>query len=189
MDAATGKPWDEDPGWNFGWRSLVLLIPVVQLLYTRRTRGELLVNLRNAYLSFVGSLFVYGLILPSVVPFRGDKATLGWVIALVALAAAASVFPRLVERPLSCDDLAGGYRTRMFLRIAFANSIALFGFVFAFTSMSNWLYYVGVLLAVPGFVRAAPTRQALIREQDELAARGCNHSLVAALRTSPPKAR
>jgi hypothetical protein len=75
----------------------------------------------------------------------------------------------------------------MFLRIAFAQSIALFGFVFAFTSMSNWLYYFAVVLSLPSLLRAAPTRAALIREQDELTAQGCSHSLIAALRTTLPK--
>jgi hypothetical protein len=124
-----------------------------------------------------------------VVPFRGDQATLPWAIALVVLAVATFTFPRVVERPMPCDALAGYFRTRFFLRIAFANTTALFGFVFAFTAVSNWLYYFGVLLSIPGLVRAAPTKAALVREQDELTARGCNQSLVAALRTTPPKPR
>jgi hypothetical protein len=187
MDADSAEQWDDDPGWRGGWHSLVILIPYVSRFYLRRAGGDPLVNLRSVYLSFVASLVFSGLVLPFVVPFRGDKATLGWLIALVALAVVDSVVPRLVERPLACDTLAGGFRTRMFLRVAFAQSIALFGFVFAFTSMSNWLYYFAVLLSIPGLLRAAPTKAALIREQDELTARGCNRSLVAALRTGPPR--
>ena len=187
MDGEQSEQWGEDPGWRIGWRSLAFLIPYVHFIYMRRTRGDSLVNLRSLYLSFLGSLVLYGLLLPSLVPFRGDRATLLWAIALIVLAIVAFAFPRVVERPMPCDALAGYFRTRFFLRIAFANMTALFGFVFAFTSMSNWLYYFGVLLSIPGLVRAAPTRGALIREQDELTARGCNHSLIAALRTAPPK--
>ena len=77
----------------------------------------------------------------------------------------------------------------MFLRLAFANSIARFGFIFAFITMSGWLYYFGLALALPGHLRAAPTRTALIREQDELTARGCNGSLLEALRRSPPSVK
>ncbi|SRR5258708_36268299 len=187
MPGEQSEQWDEDPGWRIGVRSLVLMIPYVHFIYMRRTSGDTLVNLRSLYLSFLGSLVLYGLVLPFVVPFRGDRATLPWAIALIVLAIATFAFPRVVERPMPCDSLAGYFRTRFFLRIAFANTTALFGFVFAFTTMSNWMYYLGVLLSIPGFVRAAPTRTALIREQDELTARGCNHSLIAALRSTPPR--
>jgi hypothetical protein len=74
-------------------------------------------------------------------------------------------------------------------RIAFANTTALLGLVAAYASVNGWLYYFGLLRSIPEDVRAAPTRRALIREQNELTARGCDHSLVAALRSTPPKPR
>ncbi|MDQ1509645.1 MAG: hypothetical protein QOG50_1489 [Actinomycetota bacterium] len=187
MNADIGDEWGEDPGWRLRSSSLMLLIPYVARFYLRRAGGDPLVNLRSVYLSFPGGLLFLGLVIPFVVAFRGDRATLPWALALVAIAVVDSVLPRMFERPMPCDSLAGYFRTRMFLRLAFANSIALFGFVFAFTAMSGWLYYFGLALSVPGLVRAAPTRAALIREQDELTARGCNRSLVSALRSTPPK--
>jgi len=187
MDAETNEEWGEDPGWRLRWSSVVVLIPFVSRFYLRRAGGDPLVNLRSVYLSFPGSLTFFALVIPFVVPFHADRTTFAWALALVAIAAVDSLLPRLIERPMPCDSLAGYFRTRMFLRIAFANSIALFGFVFAFTALSGWLYYFGLALSVPGLVRAAPTKAALIREQDELTARGCDHSLVAALRSTPPK--
>src|SRR3954465_12518740 len=133
MDGDHGEQWDEDPGWRVGWRSLVFMIPYVPFIYMGRTRGGSLVNLRSLYLAFLGSLVLYGFVLPFVVPFRGDRATLPWAIALIVVAIATFAFPRVVERPMPCDALAGYFRTRFFLRIAFANTTALFGFVFAFT--------------------------------------------------------
>jgi len=189
MDAETNEEWGEDPGWRLRWSSVVVLIPFTSRFYLRRAGSDPLVNLRSVYLSFPGSLILFGLVIPFVVPFRGDLATLPWALALVAIAVVESVLPRIFERPMPCDSLAGYFRTRMFLRLAFANSIALFGFVFAFTAMSGWLYYLGLALSIPGHVRAAPTKAALIREQDDLTARGCNKSLVAALRATPPKAK
>ena len=186
MDAETGEEWGEDPGWHLGWHSLLLLVPIVWMRYARRAGGDSLVNMRSVYLSFPGSLILFGVVIPFVVPFASDGA-LPWALALAAIALVDSVLPRMFERPILCDSLAEHFRTRMFLRIAFANTTALVGFVFAFSANSGWLYYFGLLLSIPGLVRAAPTRGALIREQDELTARGCNKSLVAALRTTPPK--
>ncbi len=187
MDGDTGEQWGEDPGWRLNWR---MLLPVqLQLRYFSRSGADPLIALRAVYLTFPMYLILFGLVIPFVVPFRGDRETLPWALALAAIAIIDSVLPRMFERPIPCDSLAGYFRTRMFLRLAFANSIALFGFIFAFTTMSGWLYYFGLALAVPGLLRAAPTRTALIREQDELTARGCDRSLLEALRRSPPSVK
>ena len=92
---------------------------------------------------------------------------------------------------LPCESdaaLAATYRTRFFLRIAFADTIVLVGFVGAFMRHRQ----LGLLRRpwswrFPRLLRAAPTRSALVQDQDELTARGCNLSLVAALRRTPPK--
>lgn len=187
MDADHSEQWDEDPGWRVGWHSLTLFVPYLWMRDLRRRDGDPLVNLRSVYLSFPLSLIGFCVVLLFVLPFRGDQATLPWALAIAGIAAIESVLPRIIERPMPCDSLAGYFRTRMFLRIACANTTALVGFVFAFATNSSWLYYFGLLLSIPGLVRAAPTKAALVRDQDELTARGCNKSLVAALRTTPPK--
>jgi F0F1-type ATP synthase membrane subunit c/vacuolar-type H+-ATPase subunit K len=187
MDAGTSENWEDDPGWHLGWHLLLLLVPYAWTQYLRRSRGDLLANLRSVYLSFPSSMILFGVVIPFVLPFHGDQQTLPWAMALVAIGVVTTLLMRVLERPLPCDSLAGGFRTRMFLRIAFAETTALFGFVFAFIVLSGWLYYFAVLLSVPGLIRAAPTRGALIREQQELTARGCGRSLVAALRTTRPE--
>ena len=91
----------------------------------------------------------------------------------------------MFERPLDCSSdsaLVQAYRTRLFLRIAFAESIALFAFVFCFVNGPKWIYYLGAGITSVRMAMYAPTRQALERDQEELAARGCDRSLVAALR-------
>ena len=92
------------------------------------------------------------------------------------------------EKPLDCASdtaLAGAYRTRFFLRIALAESVGLFGFTFAFIGGGKWLYYAGAAFTLFRFwTHAAPTRSALVRDQEDLNASGCGRSLVAALRGS-----
>src|SRR4029079_9579239 len=99
------------------------------------------------------------------------------------------VEPRL-EPGLACAchrRLAAGCRSRVFLRRAFANSGALCGVTAAFITNSSFVYFVGLLVSIPALLRAAPTRAALAREQPELTARGCQRSLVAALRHPRPE--
>ena len=102
----------------------------------------------------------------------------------MGLGVAAGILGRLVERPLVCTDdvsLAGSYRTRFFLRIAFAETAALFGFVGFFIASVWWVYPAGAGIAFIGFARAAPTRTRLRRDQERLSEQGCFRSLVAAL--------
>jgi F0F1-type ATP synthase membrane subunit c/vacuolar-type H+-ATPase subunit K len=180
--------WSEDPGWRLNWRLFLLAIPQLQMRYLRRAGGDALVMLRSLYLSFLTSLVLYGVVLAFILPFRGTDAARTWLIVIGVLAIFNALLVPRFERPLSCDSdvtLVEGYRTRFFLRIAFAESIALFGFVAAFTTNSSWVYFAAVFLSVPGFLRAAPTRAALNRDQDELTARGCGRSLVSAFRQRP----
>jgi hypothetical protein len=188
MDTDGDMEPTEDPGWRLRWSSLIVLIPYLTRFYLRRAHGDPLVNLRSVYMSFLGSLFTFGVVIPFVLPFAGDRAAALWAIGIGIMALALFVVTRRFERPLSCESetkLAGGFRARMFLRVAFGETTALWGFVAAFLSKSGWVYYFGALCSLPALLRAAPTKAALIREQDELAARGCNRSLVAALRSTP----
>ena len=95
---------------------------------------------------------------------------------------------RVVEKPLDCSDdrrLAESYRTRFFLRIAFAESAALFGFVGFFTASEWWVYPGGVAIAFAWFARAAPTRTRLQQDQEHLSEQGCFRALVPALTRLP----
>jgi hypothetical protein len=93
-----------------------------------------------------------------------------------------------VERPLVCTDdvaLAGSYRTRFFVRVAFAETAALFGFVGFFIASVWWVYPAGAAITLIGFARAAPTRAKLRRDQERLNEQSCFRSLVTAL-CGPP---
>lgn len=189
MDGDSGEQWDEDPGWHLSWRTIAVLIPYSHVFYVRRARDDPLVNLRKVWLSFPGSLVMFGLVLPFVLPLRGDSTAVLWVLGIGVLTLAYFAVTVRIERPLQCDSdskLATTYRARMFLRVAYAESTALFGFVAAFLTSSSWVYYVCVLFSLPGLLRAAPTKAALLRDQDELTGRGCDHSLIEALRRTPP---
>jgi len=90
-----------------------------------------------------------------------------------------------VERPLICGDdqsLAASYRTRFFLRIAFAGVAALLGFVGFFLTYAWWTYPIGVVITAVGFHRAAPTAVHLAADQDQFSAHGCGRSLLRSLR-------
>jgi hypothetical protein len=192
VDGDTGERWDEDPGWQLRWRTMGVLIPYSHLLYRRRARGDPLVNLRYVWLSFPGSLVTFGLVIPFVLPLHGDSTAVLWVVGIGVLTLVYFAVTPRIGRPLPCDSdhkLATAYRARMFMRIAYAESTALFGFVAAFLTSSGWAYYVCVLFSLPGLMRAAPTNAALIREQDELTARGCDRSLVAAIRRTPTSSK
>jgi len=58
----------------------------------------------------------------------------------------------------------------MFLRIALAMSPARFGYTAAFIVNASWIFYASALASVPALLRAAPTKRALERDQEELTA-------------------
>lgn len=94
---------------------------------------------------------------------------------------------RLIERPLDCSDetaLVSSYRTRLFLRLAFANAAALLGFVGFFLSGEAWMYPLGASFTAVGYVRLAPSRRNLERDQEELNQQGCLLSLTDLLLTT-----
>ena len=161
------------------------MVPLVQLLYLRQRDGDALSIIRSFYASFPISLVLIGSVVLQTLPFADSRAAALWALGLGLMAIASHYLEPRIERPLRCAsdiDLAGDFRARAFLRIAFANSIALFGFCAAFLTNSSWVFLAGLLFSIPGLVRAAPTRAALAREQAQLTADGCHRSLVAALR-------
>ncbi|WP_052664561.1 hypothetical protein [Nitriliruptor alkaliphilus] len=92
------------------------------------------------------------------------------------------------RRPLACGEpgaLAAQYRVTFFIGVAFAEMAALLGFVAAFTISAAWPYYVGLVTSAIAFSLFIPTRSRLAAVDRELQARGCPHSLRAALYASP----
>jgi hypothetical protein len=146
--------------------------------------------LRQVFVTFCLALVMFGVVLVFLWPSQSQQPDApGFAGFLLALGVVAGIVGRLVEKPLVCTNdasLAGSYRTRFFLRIAFAESAALFGFVGFFTASVWWVYPAGAAIAFAGFARAAPTRAALQRDQDRLNERACFRSLVTALAGGPP---
>ena len=186
MNGDNDEQWGDDPGWR---PSLRVLFPYA-VFFMRRRRQDPITTLRILYITFVMALALYGFVLTFTAPFRSEHDGLGWAIGIGALALINLVMVGRVERPWSCDSdeaLAASYRTRLFVRLAFAESTALLGFVAAFMIDGNWIYFFGVLCSLPAFIRLAPTKAAFIRDQDDLTNRGCAHSLIEAIRSTPPK--
>jgi hypothetical protein len=176
--------WAEDPGWRLDWRAMV---PYLQLhpMMRMRTRGERLTILRSIFVSFLVSLGFFGLLVLQTLPFGGSTQAI-WAVGLFAIAVACRIVQRaLARRVPRCEsdrELSDWYGSQAFGRIAAANSTPLFAFCAALLTNAGWLFFAGAFFAIPLFIRAAPTREALAREQQRLDASGCNRSLVAALR-------
>jgi F0F1-type ATP synthase membrane subunit c/vacuolar-type H+-ATPase subunit K len=173
---------DDDPGWPPGLFILIGLIPGgIQWYLRRRGKSDGLIMLRQVFLSFSLALVSFGVVLAFLK--MPDTAVLPWLPLLMVLAIASLVVARVAEKPLDCAALSGSYRTRFFLRLALAESVALFGFVFAFIGGGKWIYYAGAAFTLARFwTYVAPTRAALTRDQHQLNASGCGQSLIAALR-------
>lgn len=153
--------------------------------------GSTLLVLRALFTSYVVALVVFGVVLAVIAGGMepGGTSTPAVTAGITAIGALSIVLPRLVERPLDCSSegaLLGGYRTRFFLRLAFADAAALVGFVGAILTGEAWLYLVGVPFAAVGFVRLAPTTRNIDRDQDVLNQQGCGLSLVHLLVTTRP---
>jgi hypothetical protein len=73
--------------------------------------------------------------------------------------------------------LAQSYRARFFLRLVLAEAPALLGFLRSFVAGTPLVYAMAVPFLIIGFVRAAPTRASIQRDQDALAAAGAPASL------------
>jgi len=184
---------DDDPGWPISKFRVLGLIPGVSLFVRRRSDSSAngLVALRQVFMSFCVALLMFGVVLAVLWPEQSKNSPVpGVAIGLVLAGLIAGLAVRFIERPLDCTDdrrLAAAYRVRFFLRIALAESAALFGFVGFFLASEWWVYPVGMAVASVGFARAAPTRGRLRRDQERLNEQGCFRSLVTALMSVPPE--
>ncbi|MGV3759887.1 MAG: hypothetical protein ACO1PW_10160 [Actinomycetota bacterium] len=181
---------DGDPGWSSSKSLLTILVPWVGLRRAQHEGAGALEVLRQAFTAFVAALVLIGVVVLVLASGVSDEDAMspGLVAAGVAGFGVISLFlPRLFERPLDCTDagtLLVGYRTRFFLRLAFAAAAALVGFVGVFLAATWWLYPLGAAFAAIGFARLAPTQANLQRDQDELNLSGCGRSLVHVLTSS-----
>ena len=170
-----------DPGWQEPWKGVARrVVPV-----GRRALNDPIIVLRQLFLSFVVSLFLFQFVLLFLA--LGEPAKPGLALLLVGIGALVAVIgPRFAPR-LSCESdaaLASSYRNRFFVRIATSESAALLGFVAFFTANTWWSYPLGAAIALAGYWFAAPTCAHFARDQEALNAGGCGRSLVDALRGS-----
>jgi F0F1-type ATP synthase membrane subunit c/vacuolar-type H+-ATPase subunit K len=184
---------DEDPGWPRLPNALLLLVPVLGQRGAASEPDGLLAT-RTVFLSFSVALVLFGVVLAFLDTPNGP--VVPWLPLLIGIAIVSTVAERFAERPLDPSSdaaLAESYRTRFFIRIAFAEAVALFGFVFQFTGGPRWIYYpAGAFALLVFWTRAAPTRRALARDQARLTEEHAARSLVAALRSArftPPSSR
>lgn len=185
----------EDPGWRPAIRGVAWVpMPWVAIRRTQRLveKGRLdgLLALRSLFMTYVATLVLIGIvvaILEASAGFEepGVSAELGAGF-LAVIGVAYLVASRFLPQPLDCssdEKLAGTYRSRFFLRIAFANAVALLGLVAYIQTGNPLLYPLALIFTVIGFAQAAPTTANLGRDQEELTLSGCGRSLVAALRS------
>jgi F0F1-type ATP synthase membrane subunit c/vacuolar-type H+-ATPase subunit K len=190
--------WSQDPGWGDAVRSAwMFIIPFglqLRLRKLQREGADGLVVLRSVFLAFVAAIVLFAIVVAFLDPRVEGASAAGWVALGLAAYGVLVVFvlTPIVERPLSCDSdhaLQGSYRTRFFLRVALAESVALLGFVLMFQVGASWVYYTGGAVTLVGLAWRAPTARNLMKDEDELRARGCARSLVTALRgVEPPPA-
>jgi hypothetical protein len=194
---AIGAPQPNDPGWRAALRGLWwVLIPgqiVRQQRKARQADANGLTLLRSLFVSFVAALVIIEpVVLTLSAASRSSRHPISsgaFVVALALYGMFALTVPRLIEQPLDCSDdarLAGTYRTRFFLRMAFSQSVALLGFVGYLVTSRGWLYPFGLAFTAVGFLRLIPTSSNLAKDQEVLRESGCGRSLVDALATIPP---
>jgi F0F1-type ATP synthase membrane subunit c/vacuolar-type H+-ATPase subunit K len=182
---------EDDPGWPRSPSALLFLVPGLMQRRLRRSRLDGLTLLRQVVLSFSATLVLFGVVLAFMPAPRGRAVPLLALLAILAVVAiATTLLGNVMGRPPDCSSpraLAGNYRTRFFVKLAFADSVGLLGFVLALRAGPRLIYYLAAAFTlVRIWTGIAPTRSALAREQEALHAQGCGLSLIAALRTTTP---
>ena len=135
-------------------------------------------------------LLVLGIVLPLVLADDTESASLSPELAVLvvgALGIAATVLGPLLPitlDPAGPQSLIESYQRRFFARMAIAEAPALIGFALSFVSGAVTPYLAGAFFAFVGFARLWPSDRRLERDQEELTAAGCPHSLADALRGS-----
>lgn len=181
-----------DPGWGVSKGSFLLILLPGGMRFVARKNGPQvngLVVLRQVFLSFMTAAFLIGLVAFLIVRGEPAKSRALWIALTIALSVGAAIVVRILEPKLDCSStraLGETYRNRLFIRVAAAQAGQLFGFVATIASGVWWIYFVGLLLAVPAYWRAAPSVRNVARDEDRLVLQGCAATdIVAAFQPSP----
>jgi hypothetical protein len=186
---------EDDPGWGFTWKSVPMMF-VPSLAMRRMARDpsqDALLVLRSLFLTFCAAIVFIGGVTVTLGDMTNGKQRPGLSVTIAIVVGCACLLAQhFLPRPLDCtspQSLAGSYRTRFFLRLAFAESAALIGFVLNILFGPWWVYFVAAIFTAIGFARLAPTRRHLEQDQEELSRNGCLLSLTSALRAAPSATR
>lgn len=169
----------DDPGWRPALTQAALtMIPGWGVVRGRqRASGpgaDGLTAIRSLLLVFAVSLPLIGVVVAlqagedNPASLSGEAGAL--LVSLVGVATI--VLSRVVPRPLDCRSeaaLAASYRTRFFVRVAFAQAAALCGLATFFVTTNPAMYPLGVAFAAVGYLTFVPTAARLESEQQELA--------------------
>lgn len=187
------SPDPEDPGWLSGKSLLEAVFPIFAV--RRRPDGDvnILQVTRQLFTAFALALVLIGLVVLVLAgdadPDPGGPDT-GLVAAgVVAYGLLSLLLPGRLAPSLDCSSdvsLITTYRSRFFVRIAFADSAAIIGFTGFLLSGRSWMYPLGGVFAAIGFVRLAPTGGNLQRDQEALTGQGCGRLLLPALTSTHP---
>ena len=168
-----------DPGWG----------PSRRLASRLFLAGDIprlpIITLRAVFLAFVAFVGILVVVRVLIGESDGDMQSGTAVTVLVAFAALETSLVAVHRtRPLIGDepeDFAVAYRTSMLLRMAYAESTALAGFVLSFLTGDPITSVVGAGLSLPGYLLAAPTAGDVARHQERLTETGTGVDLMAAL--------
>jgi hypothetical protein len=182
----------DDPGWRPAVKAAAwALIPGMAVLRARRPPssggGDALTPLRSIFLTFALTLCLIGIVVGFLAAggTRSNMSARAGPLLVAAVGTVTVLVVRFVPRPLDCRSdasLAASYRSRFFLRLAFAQAAALCGFVAFFLTADPAMYPLGLVFSAAGFASLAPTAAHLHADQQQLDMAGCGRSLVRALR-------
>jgi hypothetical protein len=187
---------DERLRWHVSWWRVLLVLPSL-LLFSRfterrRSRIPVLQSLREEHLTYTLLLLLFGWLLTYVVKPVDDPRTWPVILSGVVLIVAALGAQWISRRPWPSDAppevLASIYRTTYFVHLAFAMSVALWGFMDVFLTGWLWPYLVGASVALVWLWLVGPTAARIHRLELRLKEKNPTASLVEGLTAVPPGA-
>ena len=184
---------EEDPGWPFTpgfFRGRQSDLPGQDV----GQQSTDLRGLRIIFSAFVTGVVLFGVLTTFIVATgrrpRSSQTVFSIVVVVICLALLVAAEKLRPSWDLSSEKaLSGSYRGRVIVQSAFAEGAALLMIVSFNITTLWWMGMVAVVIGVIGFGRAAPTKQAIQREQEALQAQGSPLSLMAALTRPIPQAQ
>lgn len=141
--------------------------------------------LRAVFIAFVTTplAVLIGLSFVDVTETRFDPGTAIAILAAVGgmTVSLGGLLKNRLLRGETSAEVAGSYRTSMFVLLALAETIVSAGVLLFLLSGSLLIYLVALGLAVPAYVQAAPTGRDISRQQELLNGRGVNADLLGGL--------